>query len=63
MKRTYISPEIKTHKLQSLQLLAGSDPTDPTGGGDTTMGGGDGTVDKKDDGTGTIGDSEFDDLG
>lgn len=60
MKRTYISPEIKTHKLQSLQLLAGSDPT---GGGNSTMGGVDGTTDKKDDGTGTITDSEFDDLG
>lgn len=61
MKRTYISPEIKTHKLQSLQLLAGSDPA---GGGNTNTGGGNnGTDDKKDKPLGPLGDDEFGDMG
>lgn len=60
MKRTYISPEIKTHKLQSLQLLAGSDPT---GAGNTDIGGGNGTADEQNKPTDTMNDDEFGDMG
>lgn len=60
MKRTYISPEIKTHKLQSLQLLAGSDPN---GAGNTDIGGGDGSTDEQNKPTDTMTDDEFGDMG
>lgn len=60
MKRTYISPEIKAHKLQSLQILAGSDPT---GAGNTDIGGGDGSSHEQNKPTDTITDEELDDIG